>query len=84
MLVHYEFFMLNKDRLIRLVAKHSSRSVKTLEKDTYFSMKGLKVNDIIWAAQAYSELYKNNQRGWKKYRQMTYNRMKEYEEMFEA
>jgi thiamine kinase-like enzyme len=83
MLLHFEFFLEHKNSLIRLTAKHSGRSIKSLERDTYMSMKGIKVNDVIWAAQAYSELHNNNQRGWKKYRLMTIKRMREFEEMFE-
>lgn len=83
MLLHYEFFFLNQRKLIGYISRHAKQNRKTLERLVLEDMQRVKVNDVIWAAQAYSELHKKNQRGWKKYRTMTYQRMREFEEMFE-
>lgn len=83
MCLHYNYFYENIDKLIKYLAKYAKRGELSLRQATYYSMKSIKVNDVIWAAQAYSELKRKNQRGWKKYQTMTYRRMREYEELFE-
>lgn len=83
MFIHFELFALQQNKIIRFFAKYAGLSYKTLKKDVFIGMKGIKVNDIIWAAQVYSNLYEKKERGWKKYRKMTYQRMREYEQLFE-
>ena len=82
MFIHFDFFADNQDKIIKIFAKHSGKDYKKLKQDVLADMQSTKVNDVIWAARMYTKLNKNKERGWKKYKKMTYQRMKEYEKMF--
>ena len=82
MISHFEKIKDKQEEFIKIYAKYAKLDIDNLRKAVFFGLRGIKINDIIWAGLAWSELNKNQKRGWKKYRDMTYKRQREYINLF--
>jgi len=76
--IHFEFFFDHREEIMEKFARYKKISLNKLREAVIMGMLGVKLNDIIWSAIMYAELYKQKERGWKKYRQMTHKRIREY------
>lgn len=81
MILHFNYFADNRETLVKLYAKHAKINETGLIKAINQSMRGIKINDIIWSGNMYVELWKNKQPGWKKYLAQTKKRIKEFEQL---
>lgn len=81
--VHGGITLQQQEYMIKSYARKSKIPIKNIREQVNEGMRETMVNDVIWAAMRYSEMRQKKEKGWKKYYDITLERIKKYENVFE-
>ncbi|MFH1451335.1 MAG: aminoglycoside phosphotransferase family protein [bacterium] len=81
MFIHGACSKSRQEKLISLFAKHSGQSESSLRKKVNEKMGIMKLNSVIWAVMMFTKMKAEGFKDWRKYRTMTDQRIKEYNEL---
>lgn len=68
-------------KLIALYSKYRHLDPEELKTEVRRGLKFLKLNDVVWAAGVYTRMVSQETAGWERYRNLTFARIKEFEEL---